>query len=113
MLTIESLRGFGANVDEGLARCMKNESFYLRMVKMACADGNFEKLSQAVEENDLQAAFEAAHALKGVLANLALTPIAAPVSALTELLRAKTPGDYREDVRNILALRDELKALDQ
>ena len=47
------------------------------------------------------------------MANLALTPIAAPVAELTELLRAKTPGDYREVVKKILALRDELKALDE
>ena len=32
MLTIEKLRTFGADVDEGLARCMNNEGFYLRMV---------------------------------------------------------------------------------
>ena len=113
MLTIESLRSFGANVDEGLGRCMKNESFYLRMVRMGSADANFEKLAQAVEQDDLSAAIEAAHALQGVMANLALTPIAAPVAELTEQLRAKTPGDYREDVKKILALRDELKALDQ
>ena len=113
MLTIDSLRAFGANVDEGLGRCMKNEPFYLRMVRMGCVDANFEKLAQAVEQNDLTAAFEAAHALKGVMANLALTPIAAPVAELTELLRAKTPGDYREVVKKILALRDELKALDE
>lgn len=112
MLTIESLRLFGANVDEGLQRCMNNEPFYLRMVRLACADGNFEKLSRAVEQNDLTAGFEAAHALKGVLANLALTPILKSVSELTELLRAGTPGDYRENVREILAQLEKLKALD-
>ena len=113
MLTIDSLRAFGANVDEGLGRCMKNESFYLRMVRMGCADANFEKLAQAVGQNDLNAAFEAAPALKGVMANLALPPIAAPVAELTELLRVKIPGDYREDVKKILAARDSLKALDE
>ena len=113
MLTIDALRAFGANVDEGLGRCMKNEGFYLRMVRMACGDGNFEKLEKAAEDNDLTAGFEAAHALKGVLANLALTPLTNPVSELTELFRAKTPGDYRHTVKKILALRDELRALDQ
>lgn len=113
MLTIESLRSFGADVNEGLGRCMNNEGFYLRMVRMACADGNFEKLEKAVEENNLTAGFEAAHALKGVLANLSLTPLSGPVSELTERLRAGTPGDYRQTVGEILKLRDELKALDR
>ncbi len=111
MLTIESLRAFGANVDEGISRCMGNGAFYLRMVGMALKDGNFEALAKTVEENDLQGAFEAAHALKGVLANLSLTPILEPVSELTELLRARTPGDYRPQVQAILAKREELRAL--
>ena len=113
MLTIESLRSFGAKVNEGLGRCMNNESFYLRMVRMAVADGNFEKLEKAIAENDLAAGLEAAHALKGVLANLALTPLTEPVSELTERLRVRSPGDYRGNVREILALRDELAALDR
>ena len=112
MLTIETLRSFGANVDEGLTRCMGNEAFYLRMVRLAMADANYEALSAAVERNDLDAAFEAAHALKGVTANLALAPICDPVSELTELLRARTPGDYTAQTAAILALRDELRALD-
>ena len=33
-MTIDDLRNFGANVDEGLARCFGNESFYLRLVGM-------------------------------------------------------------------------------
>lgn len=112
MLSIDSLRVFGANTDEGLSRCMGNEGFYLRMVKLACGDANFEALAEAVERNDLNAAFEAAHALKGVLANLALTPISEPVGVLTEQLRSRTPGDYRGQVEEILALRGDLRAMD-
>ena len=33
-MTIDSLKAFGANTAEGLARCMNNEAFYLRMVGM-------------------------------------------------------------------------------
>ena len=42
---------------------------------------------------DQDAAFSAAHALKGALGNLALTPISAPVAELTELLRAHAQQD--------------------
>ncbi len=112
MLTTQALRAFGANVDEGLARCMGSEAFYLRMVRLVCADANFDRLAKAAEENDPVAGFEAAHALKGVLANLSLTPIVEPVGALTEKLRARIPGDYRPQAAEILALRDKLRALD-
>jgi len=108
MLTVQGLREFGADVDQGLARCMNNESFYLRMVSMIFNDGNFDKLAAAVADNDLKAGFEAAHALKGVLSNLALDPILDPVTEITELLRAGTETDYSGLVEQILGARDEL-----
>ena len=111
MLTLEALRKFGANVDEGLARCMNNEAFYLKMVHMELEDKNFGLLAERLSQNDLDGAFAAAHALKGVLANLALTPLFAPASELTELLRHKTPGDYDALMQRVLAQRDALAKL--
>lgn len=94
MLTIETLRGWGANVDEALERCLNNEAFYLRLTDMTLQDPNFDRLKDAVGSGDLDKAFEAAHALKGVLANLALTPLLTPVQEITELLRSRTQTDY-------------------
>lgn len=93
-MTIDDLKNYGADTAEGLRRCMNNESFYLRLVKMIPGDPNFERLFAAVENGDLDTAFDAAHALKGSTGNLSLTPIFAPVSELTELLRARTQTDY-------------------
>ena len=89
MLTIEALKNYGANTDEGMARCFNNEAFYLRVVGMGLADANFDRLKDAMAAGDATAAFEAAHALKGSIGNLSLTPIYQPVSELTELLRGK------------------------
>lgn len=111
MLTIDALREFGANIDEGLGRCMNNEAFYLRLVNMAAVDPGFDRLAEAVAKDDRTAAFEAAHALKGVLGNLALTPIYAPASEMTELLRAGSEADYPALLAGILEQRDKLKAL--
>ena len=86
-MTLESLRTYGANTEEGLARCMNNEAFYLRMVNLALADKNFDELKRAMDAGETRAAFEAAHALKGSIGNVALTPIYQPACALTELLR--------------------------
>lgn len=90
MLTIDNLRQFGVNVEEGLGRCMNNEMFYLRMVNMSLADKNFDALAKGVEDGDRKAAFEAAHALKGVLGNLSLTPLYEIVQVLTDQLRSET-----------------------
>ena len=86
-MTLDALRAYGANTAEGVARCMNNEPFYLRMVAMALADKNFDALTAAMDAGDVTAAFEAAHALKGSIGNVALTPIYEPICALTELLR--------------------------
>ena len=94
MAQIDDLRAYGANVDEGVTRCVGNPDFYLKMVKKAAEDTSIDDLKRAVNEKDLGQAFEIAHALKGVLANLALTPVSEPVSEMVELLRSKTDADY-------------------
>ena len=86
-MTLEDLKAYGANTEEGLARCMNNEAFYLRMVNLALADKYFDELKRAMDAGEARAAFEAAHALKGSIGNVALTPIYRPACALTELLR--------------------------
>ena len=93
MLTVDALRDFGAETGKGLERCMNNENFYFRLIRMAMADSGFDRLNAALDAGDTQAAFEAAHALKGVLGNLSLTPLYRPVETLTELLRAGNAAD--------------------
>ena len=94
MLTIDALRAYSADVDDGLKRCMNNEGFYLKLVEKVAADPSFEQLKEAVEGGDLGRGFELAHALKGVTANLSLTPVEEPVRDITELLRNRTETDY-------------------
>lgn len=111
MLTIDALRSFGADVDSGLGRCMDNESFYFRLVKMALEDASFERLSAAAASGDVKAAFEAAHSLKGVLGNLSLTPLFAPASEITELLRSGTAVDVSVQLAELAAQRAKLREI--
>ena len=111
MLTIDALKEFGADTEEGLGRCLGNEALYLRLVGTVPGEPNFDKLAEAIEQKDLDTAFEMAHALKGALGNLSLTPIAGPVSELTELLRARTDMDYSELLQKVLAGREALRAI--
>lgn len=111
MLNIADLRSLGADVDSGLARCVNNEALYIRLVNMAIDDSNFTRLADSIAAGDLKTAFEAAHALKGVSANLSLTPICSPVSELTELLRHpddNQDADYAEYVEKILSARNKI-----
>lgn len=111
MYTIEGLREYGANVDEGLSRCFNNEAFYLKLVGMLNQEKGFDRLEEALGAGDLDAAFEAAHALKGVLGNLSLTPAYEKASEITELLRNKTEMDYGPLLAQLLEQRDILKGM--
>ena len=111
MLTIEGLRQLGVNVDEGLKRCMNNEAFYLRLADMAINDGNFARLEQAAADGDWTGAFEAAHALKGALGNLSLTPLYTTICELTDLLRPGLPVDCKEQIARMQREHAALQAL--
>ena len=109
MLSIEKLKEYGADVKTGLNLCMNSEDFYLRMVSMIVSEQSFSDLEKAIKENDLEAAFRAAHALKGVSGNLSLTPVSEKVVEITELLRSHTQMDYSKMLQGIL---DEKKTLE-
>lgn len=111
MLTIDALRAYGADVDDGLRRCMNNEGFYLKLVEKVAADPSFDQLTEAVKSGDLARGFELAHALKGVTANLALTPVETPVREITELLRNRTEADYGPYLDRIDAAKKKLNQL--
>lgn len=111
MINIDVLKQFGADTDDGLSRCMGNEAFYFKLIGKVVEDKNFQALEDAVAAKDLDKAFEAAHSLKGVLGNLALTPIYEPVYEITELLRKRTDIDYVPYLEKIKAKKDELNGL--
>ena len=113
MLTLEALSDFGVDTKEGLTRCMNNEAFYFKMIAMGLGNDYFEKLASSLDEGKLSEAFEAAHALKGVIGNLALSPIYNPLSQLTEMLRAKKEADYVTMYKPIKEMRDKLLAMCQ
>ncbi len=109
MLTIDQLKEFGADTNEGLTRCMNNEAFYLQMISMGLGDERFETIKGSLEAKDYDTAFEMAHALKGVLGNLALTPIYGPMSEITESLRVKEDrDDYLSLYSQVKEKRDQL-----
>ena len=113
MLTLEKLRAFGANVEEGMNRCMNNEAFYLKLVGMVLPDEKLNDLEVALQQQNLDRAFEIAHSLKGMYGNLALTPICKPVIEMTELLRNRTQTDYSALLHEAQAQKQKLNALAQ
>ena len=112
MLTVKTLKDYGADVDEALVRCMNNEGFYLKLVRKFLEDRNFTGLKEALDAHDLDRAFECAHAVKGVAANLSIKPVFEPIYEMTELLRSRTDMDYTELYAKAEKAFEELRALD-
>ena len=108
-MTIDKLRELGANVDEGLERCMGMEDFYLEMIELGLSDERFETLGPVLEKNDMDEAFEQFHALKGVIGNLALAPLYETICEITEHLRAKESIDHKPLYDKLISQRNEFR----
>lgn len=83
----------GADVETTLKRFMGNEAIYQKFLGRFPDDPNYHNLGKNLEEGAFEAAYECAHALKGVVGNLGLTPIFDRISDLVEELRNKAPED--------------------
>ncbi|MEE1169439.1 MAG: Hpt domain-containing protein [Anaerovoracaceae bacterium] len=111
MLTKEALDALGAETAEGIARCVDNEEFYLKLVKKVLEQDDLDQLRAAVESGDLDAAFERAHAMKGAFGNLALTSLFEQASAMTEELRSRNNIDYSVYVDQLSETLDKYREL--
>ena len=64
-----------------------------------------------VETSDLDKGFDFAHSIRGMAANLGLTPICKPIEQITELLRHRTEMDYAPLLEEIEEKRRQLMGL--
>lgn len=111
MLTIEKLNEFGVNTNEGLERCLNNKDLYFRLINKLILDESFFDLKEEIEKKNFELAFQISHSLKGVLGNLAITPLYKIIYELTELLRAKKDIDYKGYIDELLNKRNELESV--
>lgn len=92
--TEEVLKSFGVDYAATMSRFMGNQEMYLRLLNRFPEDNNTELLGKALEQGDKEAAFAAAHTLKGVAGNLGLTALYDAASVIVEPLRRR---EERED----------------
>ena len=110
-MTLDELKAYGADVDTGLRRCANKEALYLRLVEKVPKSDEFGRLKESIEKKEFDNAFELAHGLKGILTNLALTPLSDPVSEITELLRSRQEVDYSSYLACMEEALEKLKAI--
>lgn len=83
----ECYASFGGDY-EGLVSRVMGETYAEMFAMKFLKDGSFATLVEAMEKEDYESAFRAAHTLKGVCANLGIAKLQEVASALTEQLRA-------------------------
>lgn len=83
----EAYQGVGADYEDVLGRLMGSEDMVARFAARFADDPSYAQLSEALDAGDAEAAFRAAHTLKGVAQNLGLVNLYEPASILTEALR--------------------------
>lgn len=89
----QQLEENGADVETTLKRFMGNDAIYLKFLGKFPNDPNYANLGSNMESGNFEEAYKCAHALKGVVGNLGLTPIFDNVSVLVEELRNKTNAE--------------------
>lgn len=83
----DMLRERGVDVDRALARMNGNKEAYRNFLTEFFADPDFGALGKAVREGKAKNAFEYAHGLKGMAANLGLDDVRGRLGVLVEILR--------------------------
>lgn len=88
--------------DEVLRR-LQTERLVQRIAVKFLRDESFAQLESALNADDVQEAFRAAHTLKGVCGNLSFTRLARSSAALTELLRGGNLAAAKESFPEVAA----------
>ena len=82
-----------------LSRLVTDERIKKFLIKML-SDPSFVQLCDAMDKKNMEDAFRAAHTLKGISKNLALTALASSSGNLTEALRNK--HEYDDEIESLM-----------
>ena len=109
---LETLRGVGCDVDGALSRLFSgDEKFYAKMLAKLPENTAMARMRAALDAGDAAALFEASHELKGVYANLGITPLYEPCREIVEIARAGTTDGVEELIGQMEELHAEVITL--
>ena len=108
---LEELRAFGCDIEGAMERMGDDEEFYLECIADVIADPYFDTLGKALATGDTKLAFDAAHTLKGVLANVGLTPLFDQTVKIVEPLRRGENSGLDGEFGKLMQMKARLEAL--
>ena len=105
------LEAWGCDIEGALERFLGDEDLYMTCLETVITDSNFDKLGASLVEENVLDAFDYSHTLKGVFANLGLTPMFAIVETVVEPLRGGSARDLWGAYEELLVANEELKRM--
>lgn len=107
----KALEEWGCDVEGALERFLDDKDLYMTCLETVITDCNFEKLGVALREECVLEAFDYSHTLKGVFANLGLTPMFSIVEKIVEPLRGGSACHLWDAYEELLASNEQLKTI--
>ena len=101
MTVQEFYTAIGGDYAEAKSRLM-TDGLIQKFVSKFPTDPNFALLETALAADDLDAAFAAAHTLKGVCLNLAFARLASAAVTLTDALREQNRASFKKETASTL-----------
>lgn len=105
----EELYRYGVNLSEVMERFINDEELYYDCLYSFIDDPSFESLGDTLRAKEYEAAFEHAHALKGVAGNLGLYPLLNVICDIVEPLRNHEYSNLEQQYREVLTEREKLQ----
>lgn len=103
------LENAGCDIDGALERFLQDEEFYMECYQEMLNDKVFEQLGEALEGKQFTEAFDHAHTIKGVVANMGITPIYDLIVQIVEPLRQEKNENLISVYCELMKKREEFK----
>ena len=108
---MDKMAAYGVDTKTTLERFTGDEGLYEKCFYIVLKDKNFEQLGNALSEQNYDNAFSYAHAIKGMVGNMGLTPIYDVVSVITDALRVKDLSNIEQQYNDVKEQMAVLKSL--
>ena len=83
----EKLERYGVDLDGALTRVLGDRELYLECIQDFLQENSYNRLKECMAVGDYEEAIAPAHTLKGVTANLGITPLNEKIVVVLETLR--------------------------
>ncbi len=108
---LKSLKDWGCDVSGAIERFMDDTELYMTCLKTVVTDPAYTKLGEALAEKNIKEAFDQAHTLKGVLANMGITPMYEIITEIVEPLRGGCCDSLEPAYGELIAANEKLKKI--